>query len=90
MAATWAEGDSVMVARRAQPAPDDLARPRTEALSPASRGRIERAICFGRGMGVALAILLFWSGAFALAWLVVPYVYLRESDRLARRRRMQG
>lgn len=52
-------------------------------------GRVEQVIRFLRGLGVAFAILVFWSGAFGLAWLVVPYVYLREHDPLARRRRMQ-
>jgi 1-acyl-sn-glycerol-3-phosphate acyltransferase len=52
-------------------------------------GPLDDVIRFGRGMGVALAILIFWSGALALAWLVVPYVYLGERDPLARRRRMQ-
>lgn len=74
-----------MVVRRAQAAP----LPQPEALSPASSGPVDRAVRFGRGMGVALAILAFWSGAFALAWLVVPYVYLRQRDPLTRRRRMQ-
>jgi len=59
------------------------------SLARSGGGRLDAAIRFGRGMGVALAILCFWSGAFVLAWLVVPYVYLRERDRLLRRRRMQ-
>jgi 1-acyl-sn-glycerol-3-phosphate acyltransferase len=40
-------------------------------------------------MGVAAAILFFWSGAFCIAWLVVPYVLLRERTVSGRRRRIQ-
>lgn len=50
----------------------------------------ERVLRFLRGMGVALAIAMFWLGGFLLAWLVVPYLFVRERDPLARRRVMQG
>lgn len=55
----------------------------------APAGAWDRVVRFGRGLGVAGAIMFFWSGAFVLAWVVVPYVFLRERDPLARRRRMQ-
>lgn len=63
--------------------------PERASIRLASDGPVDSAIRFGRGMGVALAILYFWSGAFLLAWIVVPYVFLRERDPLLRRRRMQ-
>jgi 1-acyl-sn-glycerol-3-phosphate acyltransferase len=53
------------------------------------RGLWDRSVRFGRGLGVAVAILFFWSGAFVLAWILVPYVLMREREALARRRRMQ-
>jgi 1-acyl-sn-glycerol-3-phosphate acyltransferase len=74
---------------RAALAGSPVARSPASSLALSRGGRLDAAIRFGRGMGVALAILFFWSGAFVLAWLVVPYVYLRESDPLRRRRRMQ-
>lgn len=59
------------------------------AVRLGSAGRLDAAIRFGRGLAVAVCILFFWSGAFALSWLVVPYVFLAERDPLLRRRRMQ-
>lgn len=50
----------------------------------------ERAARFGRGLGVALAIAVFWSGGFLLAWFLVPWVYMTQRDPLLRRRRMQA
>lgn len=88
-----------MAVRRAEPTPlnpTDGAEPRDEraALELGSRslagsGPFDAAIRFGRGLGVAFAILFFWSAAFTLAWFVVPYVLVREREPLARRRRMQ-
>jgi 1-acyl-sn-glycerol-3-phosphate acyltransferase len=75
-------------AERAEPnmvGPSEL--DRVEALAPS--GPLDRAIRFARGLGVAFAIAFFWSAALCLAWFVVPYVYARERDPLARRRRMQ-
>ncbi|MDB4974883.1 MAG: 1-acyl-sn-glycerol-3-phosphate acyltransferase [Myxococcaceae bacterium] len=66
---------------------DALAGPAQVAQPPT--GPVDRVVRFARGMGVALAILVFWSAALGLAWFVVPYVMLRERERLARRRRMQ-
>ena len=55
----------------------------------ASPGLGERVVRFMRGMGVALAIAVFWLGAFFLSWLVVPWVLVRTREPLARRRAMQ-
>lgn len=52
-------------------------------------GPVDRLVRVGRGLGVALAILIFWGGGFVLAWLVVPYLALSEREPLARRRKMQ-
>jgi 1-acyl-sn-glycerol-3-phosphate acyltransferase len=53
-------------------------------------GAVERAVRFARGLAVGFAILVFWSCGFLLAWIVVPYVRLRERDGMARRLRMQA
>lgn len=53
-------------------------------------GPVDHVIRFLRGLGVAFAILVFWTGALGLAWLVLPYVYLRERAPLSRRRRIQN
>jgi 1-acyl-sn-glycerol-3-phosphate acyltransferase len=71
-----------MVVRRAE----DVSLPQVDAERV---GAGERAVRFARGLGVGLAILFFWSCGFLLAWFVVPYVFLRERETLARRRRMQ-
>jgi len=42
-----------------------------------------------RGLGVAGAIAFFWSVAFVLAWVVVPYVFWRDRTTDGRRRRLQ-
>ncbi|HEY6877918.1 MAG TPA: lysophospholipid acyltransferase family protein [Polyangiales bacterium] len=52
-------------------------------------GTFDRVVRVTRGMAVAFAILFFWSGGFALAWVVVPYLALSERDPLERRRKMQ-
>jgi len=49
----------------------------------------ERIVRLGRGLGVALAIAVFWAGGFLLAWFTVPWIWLMERERLTRRRRMQ-
>ena len=67
------------------PAPPQLGAP----VRQAGEGPVDAVVRFLRGLAVALAILVFWTGALGLAWLVVPYVYLRERQPLARRRRMQ-
>jgi 1-acyl-sn-glycerol-3-phosphate acyltransferase len=59
------------------------------SLEAGRTGALERLLRLGRGLGVALAIALFWSGAFVLAQLLVPCLPLIERDPLARRRRIQ-
>lgn len=76
------------VARTSGPAPELDSVPASGSAQPPV-GRVERVIRFLRGLGVAFAILVFWTGAFGLAWLVLPYVYLREREPLSRRRRIQ-
>jgi 1-acyl-sn-glycerol-3-phosphate acyltransferase len=70
---------------RSSSTPPSLAAPSSLAFA----GPVDRIVRCARGLGVALAILVFWSGALVLAWFVVPYVYLRHRDRIARRRRIQ-
>lgn len=52
-------------------------------------GGWDAAVRFVRGLGVAGAIAFFWSAAFVLAWVVVPYVVLRERTPDGQRRRLQ-
>jgi len=92
-----------MVVRRAESGPPspaglgDAAVARQSAPSPVLRsvpppgasGWFDRVVRFLRGLMVALAIVVFWSGALGLAWIVVPAVYLSTRDLLVRRRRMQ-
>jgi 1-acyl-sn-glycerol-3-phosphate acyltransferase len=59
------------------------------AFSAVPMGRVERVVRLTRGLGVALAIFVFWSCALGFAWLLVPYAHLREREPLARRRRIQ-
>ena len=61
-----------------------------DASRSPSPGPGERVFRFLRGMCVAFAIAVFWLGGFLLAWLVVPWVLIRERDPLARRRTMQS
>lgn len=75
-----------MAVRRADEA--QLEAHRTAFVAPTGPG--ERVVRFLRGMGVALAIAVFWLGAFLLAWLVVPWLLIRERAPLARRRAMQA
>ena len=49
----------------------------------------DASIRFVRGLGVAGAIAFFWGAAFVLAWVVVPYVVLRERTPEGQRRRLQ-
>lgn len=60
-----------------------------ETSSVEYAGTLDRVVRVSRGIAVALAILVFWSGGLLLAWLVVPYVLLRERDPLQRRRSLQ-
>ena len=60
---------------------------RAEALR--ATGWLDRSVRFLRGLGVIGAILFFWSAAFCLAWVLVPYLVLREREPLARRRHIQ-
>ncbi len=78
-----------MAVLRAKEAADQAQLEAQSAARVASPGPGERIVRFMRGMGVALAIAMFWLGAFGLAWLLVPWVLIRERDRLARRRAMQ-
>jgi 1-acyl-sn-glycerol-3-phosphate acyltransferase len=58
-----------------------------EVVKPQAHGwRAPRSVSMA---GVAFAILCFWLGAAALAWLVVPAVHLVHRDPLARRRACQ-
>lgn len=60
---------------------------RVEALRATSG--LDRSVRFLRGLGVIGAILFFWSAAFCLAWVLVPYLLLSEREPLARRRKIQ-
>lgn len=75
----------VVMVMVAEPAP----RPPETASSVAYTGPMDRLVRAGRGLGVAFAIVVFWTTGFVLAWLVVPYLAVREREPLARRRRMQ-
>ncbi len=74
-----------MAVRRA----DEVELEPQSAAHVALPGPGERFVRLMRGMAVALAIAVFWLAAFALAWLVVPWVLFRERAPLARRRAMQ-
>lgn len=75
------------------PTHGEVAQPRRvdapTAIEGSAPGRLDALVRFLRGLGVAGAILFFWSGAFVLAWLVVPLLWLRERDPLLRRRAIQ-
>jgi 1-acyl-sn-glycerol-3-phosphate acyltransferase len=79
-----------MVVRRSEPAPvPHGALTRAPASALAYAGPMDALVRVARGLSVALAILLFWSGAFLLAWFVVPFLLLRTRDRIERRRSLQ-
>lgn len=67
----------------------DVAPAARPAGPPPPTDLFDRIVRILRGMLVAFAIVVFWSGALGLAWIVLPYVFLGDREPLARRRRIQ-